>query len=181
MDGLNYGTCYFFRTLAKDTTGLHGLMRGIDGLGSVGVLAAVGLVLIAALAWRRQTRAATIVLASAIVGLLVIELLNRAIGTPRPDEMDEAYAGVDLGPAFASRAAFLSSLVYGLVPLVAAGLLPKRWERAAVSALCTLLILAVGFSQLYLRVEYLTGVLAGWALGTFFLLLCWQVGHLSRR
>ena len=158
MDGLNYGTYYFFRSLAKENPELHrvlqGLMRGVDWLGSVGVLAAVG--------------------------LLVIALLNRAIGTDRPGEMDEAYAGVDLGPAFASRATFLSSLVYGLVPLVAARFLPKRWQRAAIVALCLLVVLAIGFSQLYLRVEYLTGVLAGWALGAFFVLLSWHVGHISR-
>src|SRR5207253_840797 len=109
--GLNYGTYYFFRSLAKENPELHGLLqgltRGIDWLGNVGVLAAVGLLLVALLAWRRRTRAAAIVLASAIVGLLVIELLNRAIGIDRPEDRDEAYAGVDLGPAFASRAAFL--------------------------------------------------------------------------
>ena len=57
MDGLNYGTYYFFRSLAKDTPELHGLMRGIDWLGSVGVLAAVGLLLVALLGWRRRARA----------------------------------------------------------------------------------------------------------------------------
>ena len=58
MDGLNYGTYYFFRTLAKDTPELHGVIRGVDWLGSVGVLAAVGLLLVALLAWRRRTHAA---------------------------------------------------------------------------------------------------------------------------
>src|SRR5205807_577591 len=46
MDGLNYGTYYFFRSLAKENPELHGLLqgltRGIDWLGNVGVLAAVG-------------------------------------------------------------------------------------------------------------------------------------------
>ena len=69
--------------------------------------------------------------------------------------------------------------MYGLVPLVAAGFLPQRWQRTAVFVLCLVLILAIGFSQLYLRVEYLTGVLAGWALGSFCALLSWQVGHVA--
>ena len=81
--------------------------------------------------------------------------------------------------AFASRATFLSSLVYGLLPLVSAGVLPRRWQRATVFAVCLVLVLAIGFSQLYLRVEHLTGVLAGWALGAFCVLLCWQVGHIA--
>ena len=183
MDGLNYGTYYFFRSLAKENPELHGflqgLTRGIDWLGSVGVLAAIGLLLVALLVWRGRTRAAAIVLVSAIVGLVAIELLNRAVGIDRPEDRDEAYAGVDLGPAFASRATFLSSLVYGLVPLVAAGFLPRSWQRMALFVLCLFLILAIGFSQLYLRVEYLTGVLAGWALGAFFVLLSWQVGHIG--
>ena len=95
--------------------------------------------------------------------------------------MGASQPSIAASPAFASRATFLSSLIYGLVPLVAAGFLPGRWQRTAVFAVCLVLVLAIGFSQLYLRVEYLTGVLAGWALGGFFVLLSWQVGHIAGR
>ena len=175
MDGLNYGTFYFFRTLARDTPALHGVVRVFDVLGGLGVLAAIGLVLLVLLGGQRGYRAAAVAFAAGLAGVLLVEGLNRLIGTPRPPEMDETYAGVDLGPAFASPAAFLSSFVYGLVPLAVAGLLPRRWQRIVVVAVCALMVMAIGFSQLYLRVEHLTGVLAGWALGVFMLLLCWQL------
>src|SRR5262249_19896496 len=155
MDGLNYGTYYFFRSMAKDTPDLHGVLRGIDWMGSIAVTGGVALVLVALLLWQGRVRAALVTVGLVLGGFGVIEGLNRAIGTPRPEERDESYAGVDLGPAFASRAAFLSALVYGLVPLViGTGL--RGAKRFLLFSLCILLVLAIGFSQLYLRIEYLT-------------------------
>jgi membrane-associated phospholipid phosphatase len=172
MDGLNYGTYYFFRSMAKETPDLHGVIRGIDLLGTLAVTGGVALVLVALLLWQGRMRAALVTVGLMLSGFGVLEGLNRAIGTPRPEERDEAYAGVDLGPAFASRAAFLSALVYGLVPFViGAKLRGVRW--ILLFSGCILLVLAVGFSQLYLRIDYLTGILAGWTWAAFLLLL-WQ-------
>src|SRR5262249_19783085 len=175
MDGLNYGTRYFFRSFAKDNPWLDDVFRGIDVLGTIAVTGGVALLLVAWLLWQGRTRAAVVTVAILLGGFAVVEGLNRTIGIPRPEEPDQAYEGVDLGPVCASRAAFLSAFVYGLVPFVVGTRLHRKTARVVLACLCIALVLAIGFSQLYLRIEHLTGVWAAWAWGAFLLLLWKQL------
>jgi len=164
MDGLNYGTRYFFREFAKGNPGLDPVFQAVNVLGSIAVIPGVAIALVCFLLGRGGVRPALITVGIMLFGFAVLEGLNVAISPAQPDEPDAA--------TFASRAAFLSALIYGLVPFVfGAGLTPRR--RIFLISLCIVLVLAIAFSQLYLRIDYLTGVLAGWAWAGFLLLL-WQ-------
>lgn len=179
MDGLNLGTYYFFRGLARETPALRAVMRGVDLLGSFPVLSLIALIIVTVLILRRNQRGAMIVFFTVVAGMLLIEGVNRLLGSPRPPEADEAYAGIEQEPSFASRSAFFSSLVYGLLAVLGGS--GSTWpRRLLIGGGCVLLVVAIGFSQLYLRLEFLTALLAGWAVGAVALLVCWQLAPAGR-
>ena len=55
--------------------------------------------------------------------------------------------------------------VYGSIALVVSRRLPRRRDRILLLAATGLLVLAIGFSRLYLGVHFLSDVLAGYAAG----------------
>jgi hypothetical protein len=179
MDGLNYGTYYFFRNLARETPLLRTAMCAVDFLGTLPVLALVAVIVLTLLIVRGNRRGALVVTVAVIFGLLVIEGVNWVLGSPRPPEADASYGALALGPSFASRTGFLSLVVYGVLGLVLGGAASTATKRLAIFAGHVLLVLAIGFSQLYLSLEFLTALLAGWAAGAFALLLCWQLAPLG--
>jgi membrane-associated phospholipid phosphatase len=179
MDGLNYGTYYFFRSLARETPVLRGAMCGIDFLGTLPVLGVITLIVLGAMVSQGNRRGALVVALTAVVGLLLIEGVNRLTDNSRPPEPDVSYAGVALGPSMVSRTGFLSVFVYGVPMLTLAGAASTWTKRIATFAAYWLLVLPIGFSQLFLSLEFLTALLAGWAAGMFALLVWSQLAPLA--
>jgi len=114
--------------------------------------------------WKRRIAFAAVwVLAIATTPLLngeVKESFKRA----RP-------AGIDpLAPessySFPSGHSMEAIVAYGMVGyLLLVTLPPRRWVRFAVVGVAMLLIIAIGFSRMYLSAHWLTDVLGGFALG----------------
>ena len=63
--------------------------------------------------------------------------------------------------SFPSGHALVSLAVYGSIALVVSRRLPRRRDRILLLAATGLLVLAIGFSRLYLGVHFLSDVLAG--------------------
>jgi membrane-associated phospholipid phosphatase len=142
--------------------------EGVTFLGNFVTLLAVTLVA-AIVLWRRRERidAAFVVLAFAGAqllsnGLKLVFQRERPF-FPEPLATASSYA-------FPSGHALVSLAVYGAVALVVAPHISPR-GRALVFAVVAVLVLAIGFSRLYLGVHFLSDVLGGYAAGIAWLSL----------
>jgi membrane protein DedA with SNARE-associated domain/membrane-associated phospholipid phosphatase len=132
----------------------------------------VPLVLVAGLAWRWRTGGwqPLGMLAAAYGGAwLLSKLVKSIVGRPRPPlaTMAEHVTGM----AFPSGHATNSAAVYGMLAVLAGTALGPWRAKVGAWAGLVLVVLAVGFSRLYLGVHWLTDVLAGWALGAAWVLV----------
>jgi undecaprenyl-diphosphatase len=175
MDALNRGTDAFFWKLGRDTPQWHELFGFVGFLGSPVVLGLVLLAVVGIVLLRRGWLSAARIGGIAVVGFFVIQGLNWLIGAPRPSGLAEQGTS---GDSFASPSAFLASLTFFLLAVVVGARLRSRRTSVAVAAVCLVWVLALGFFELYLRTEYLTAILAGWAFGVFVALVTCQFGGL---
>lgn len=150
---------------------LEEMMRDFSALGSSAVLASITLVVIGFLVLVRRRDVAWMVGLSVTTGTLIANLLKWAVARPRPDLVP--HATTVFTQSFPSSHAMLSALVY----LTLGALLARTQTDARVKVY--LLIMAgaltvlVGTSRVYLGVHWPTDVLAGWAIGAAWALICW--------
>ncbi|MEN3302294.1 phosphatase PAP2 family protein [Pseudonocardia sp.] len=131
------------------------------------VLTALGA---AVLLWRRRIPDAVVVLvAGAGTGVLVSGFKNLN-ARPRPPVATQLVTEQTF--ALPSGHALTSTVVVGILAVVAAGMIRSTAARLGVGAVAAAVILAIGVSRLYLGVHWLTDVLAGWLLGGAWLALC---------
>lgn len=110
-------------------------------------------------------RTGTVLLSS----LLVMSLLKSLIKRQRPP--DPLVDGIT-NYSFPSGHAFMSVAFYGLLIWYATIYIRTKWLQRVVIFLLLLLIAAIGFSRIYLRVHYATDVIAGICLGFVWLDFC---------
>lgn len=125
------------------------------------------LIVVSLLRRPRQTRVALFLFVSVEVSAFVTEVAKRLAGRPRP-----ATAMVDaLGSSFPSGHA-LGTMVAALA--LGAVLAPQLSRRARSWAIAVgvLVIVAVGVGRVALNVHHPSDVLAGWALGYVYFVLC---------
>jgi undecaprenyl-diphosphatase len=75
----------------------------------------------------------------------------------------------------------VSLAVYGSIALVLARRLTSRIQRALLLGATALLVIAIGFSRLYLGVHFLSDVLAGYAAGAAWLAFLYVVLEVRAR
>jgi membrane-associated phospholipid phosphatase len=75
--------------------------------------------------------------------------------------------------SFPSGHAVGSMVVYGFIAYILAKELPTY--RRYVDAVSSILIIAIGFSRLYLGVHYPTDIIAGYGVGLLWLITCLKV------
>ena len=141
---------------------LTDVARAVTWLGSDAVLIPVAAVAVAILAARGERRLVIrLALATgSAVGLAAIA--QQLVGRARPPAA--LWIGQYSGPAFPSGAAALAIAVYGTLALVLAAGRPVR-RQVVVFGAAALINVAAGAASLYLAANWLTDVLAGWALG----------------
>lgn len=116
------------------------------------------------------------VVAAASSNLLLKALFER----PRPLDLPTIF-GAD-SYSFPSGHSAMSGTVYPLLFAIVASSLSRRRLRAYCLGCGFFLMLLVGVSRVYLGVHFATDVLAGWALGLSWALICWVlVARLKRR
>lgn len=115
----------------------------------------------AAVVWlliNRAWRAAVIVTLTAAVAKLVVLASNLFLGHRMPNgpQITEALQL----PSFPSSHAVMAAVTFGCLGLmVSRGM--GRWSRALVAASCSIVILAISFSRLYLGVNWMSDVIGG--------------------
>ena len=127
----------------------------------------LGLVAAAVLLVRRNVRAALLVVTCAPLNGLVTTGAKALANRPRPPTMLEYAPSTSFpsGHALEATAAWLALLTL-LLPVLSASL-----RRVAIAVAAVVLVL-VGISRVALNVHYPSDVLAGWALGYLYFLLC---------
>jgi undecaprenyl-diphosphatase len=108
----------------------------------------------------------------------IMSLLKLFFQRARPlDPIYEAARGF----SFPSGHSMSSMTFFGLLIFIVWDKVENKTLKWSLSILLTLIILAIGFSRVYLRVHYASDVLAGFALGLIWLVISlWVIGRLER-
>jgi undecaprenyl-diphosphatase len=149
--------------------------REITALGSGTVLALMTSLVVGYLLIERWYASAVLLLASVGGGTLLTAGLKGFFDRDRPNVVPHLTDA--LFQSYPSGHSMMSSVVY----LTLAVLLARTMKRRGVKIYCVsaalFLSFLVGLSRVYLGVHYPTDVVAGWAGGTAWALLCWLTAY----
>ena len=150
---------------------LEEMGRDFTALGGMGIL----IVLTAATAGGyvlRKRRVTALLIVVAVFGGLVISLaLKQGFDRPRPDLVP--HGSYVYTKSFPSGHSMLSAITYLTLGSLMVGTLNHKSLKVYVMAISILITLLVGLSRVYLGVHWPTDVLAGWAAGASWSLICW--------
>jgi undecaprenyl-diphosphatase len=154
--------------------------RDLTALGGVIVLVLVTTAVVGFLVLARKYHAVLLLLGATLGGLLINTLLKNLYERPRPHVVPH-LSYVDTA-SFPSGHSMLSAVVYLTLGALLARLVERRRLKVYCVAVALLLTFLVGLSRVYMGVHYPTDVLAGWAAGLAWAVLCWLVTqYLQRR
>jgi membrane-associated phospholipid phosphatase len=172
IEALDLGSLFFMPNLhhpwlnAIMTTGTHA--------GDTWVLAVVVLLAFLGFAvWQRRFSTGLLIFVALLSSWSSFHVAKWWVGRARPD-VAWAFPGKPTDPGFPSGHATASSAVYGLIALSLIPLLKRRVLQSAVAVGTVILVVAIGFSRMFLGWHYLSDIVGGWALGmSLALLLRW--------
>lgn len=135
-------------------------MVGITELGDAHVAAAVAIVSLAWLAWRRNWRAVAHLIAVVAMAAVSTVALKVLLHVQRPIPIEAGWDAF----AFPSGHSAINAALYGFLAIIIVWEIDARW-RLPVSGVLALLVGAIAFSRVYLGAHWLSDVLAGTAFG----------------
>jgi membrane-associated phospholipid phosphatase len=151
----------------------------ITTLGNFVTLLAVTLLAVAIL-WRRHRQTDALFVALAFLGAQVLST-GMKLGFRRERPFFPDPLATESTFSFPSGHSLVSLAVYGSIALLLARRVRSPGWRALLFAGTALLVLAIGFSRLYLGVHFLSDVLAGYAAGAAWLALLYAALELRNR
>jgi len=146
-------------------------MRDVTALGGFTFLTLMTIVVVLGLLFHRKRREGIIVAATAISAHISIEILKFLYDRPRPDSVlppIHAYSA-----SFPSGHTTESTAIFLTVATVIASLEAKHNTKILTYTAATFVIVAIGFSRVYLGMHWPTDVLGGWVLGAAWALAAW--------
>ncbi len=146
------------------TDGLTPIFRFLTFVGSSWFLTPLALGAIALFLWLRRFRVAGVFAASVLTGLLLTTGLKLLFGRDRPPAGLEIGSAVSTG-SFPSGHTLNSTVIIGLVLMVAALYSRRRWAQIVAVLGWLLTIAAIASSRIYLGYHWLSDVLGGFTLG----------------
>lgn len=152
---------------------LEVIMRDFTALGGVAVLSTATLLAVGFLLLTRKRHAASMVVVSVVGGMVLSNLLKWGFARPRPELVPHATAVYS--QSFPSGHAMLSAIVYLTLGALLARTQSDTRVKIYLLGAAGGVTLLVGISRIYLGVHWPTDVLAGWAGGASWALLCWVV------
>jgi len=164
----------FDQSLAQDLQasmqpGALRLVAAVSHLGDLGSVAAITVVILAVLLWRRQLRLATC-WTIAMAGIVPLNSGLKAV-FQRPRPLHNHGFIVEHGWSFPSGHAFGAMVFYGMLAYVLLRLTPHRWHRWIVAG-AVAMIGVIGLSRIVLQVHYFSDVIAGYVSGAVWLVGC---------
>lgn len=155
------------------------MARDITALGSAVVLTLVTAIVVGGLMLRRRTRTAFLVLAATAGGYLISSTLKGLFARGRPDVVPHLVEEVSL--SFPSGHSMVGSAFYLTLGVLLAQTVARRREKIYFVGAALWFSFLIGLSRVYLGVHYPTDVVAGWAAGTAWALLCWSTAWWLQR
>lgn len=145
------------------------LMRDLTALGGDTVLAIVGLGVVSAAIMAGRTDLAASFALSGFGGRMFGGGVKMILRRPRPEVLPAALR--TFSSSFPSVHAIVSVVLYGWCGVVLAWLAPP-YAFWPVLGFAGIIIVGIGLSRLYHAVHWPSDVLAGWLIGTIWLIAC---------
>ena len=142
----------------------------VSVFGDVSTLTCISLLFLIALAVTRYWRLFFLWTTTLSGAGILSQFLKNTLHRPRPQLPNPWIA--ESGWSFPSGHAMCSLVIYGLLTYSICFLPTSRTLRLSFGLLTISLVIAIGFSRLYLGVHYLSDVIAGYLAATFWLVLC---------
>jgi undecaprenyl-diphosphatase len=150
---------------------LQEAMRDVTALGGVTVMVLVTVVSVLAFLMHRRRWHAGIMAGTVLLADISSEALKHLYGRPRPDLVP--HGSYVYSASFPSGHSTLSAATFLTLAMLIASLEPARGTKAMAFVVAGALVLAIGFSRVYLGVHWPSDVLAGWCLGGAWALAAW--------
>ena len=150
---------------------LEEAMRDLTALGSTVVLALITLATALYLVLAGKRRVALFLLVAVAGGVVLGSILKLVFERARPDLV--THAARVFTASFPSAHSMMSAVTYLTLGTLLARVQGRRRLKIYLIGLAILVTLAVGISRIYLGVHWPSDVLAGWALGASWAMLCW--------
>ena len=165
------------RAVARMNPTFTAVLRGITHTGDTVVVLAFCLLLIA---YKRTRKTVALPIALAvIVSTLLNSVLKPLFSRQRPSLLrlvnESSYS-------FPSGHAMVTATLFTMLVLLAFWFFKSRLLKFTVTALCVFMILAIGFSRIYLGVHFAGDVLGGWLIGfsvAVRVYFFWSVRHIK--
>ncbi|MGB3787674.1 MAG: phosphatase PAP2 family protein [Phormidesmis sp.] len=155
---------------------LDRLMLSITRIGNPQTVVPLTMVVFVFLWWQRYRLEAKVFALNAFGGAVLSYVLKIAFYKPRPDLWPRLITETTF--SFPSGHALGSVVLYGFLSYLFATLYP-RYDKAFY-AIATVLIVAIGFSRLYLGVHWPTDILAGYGIGFLWITVCINLLRLQK-
>lgn len=155
------------------------MQRDFTALGGIPVLLLLTLAASAFLVLDGKHRAALFILAAVGGALLWSFLLKEGFSRPRPDLVP--HGAHVYSASFPSSHSMMAAATYLTLGVLLARVQARRRLKIFLLSFAALLTVLVGLSRIYLGVHWPTDVLAGWAAGGVWALLCWLVARWLQR
>jgi undecaprenyl-diphosphatase len=149
--------------------------RDITALGGIAVMLIAIVSATGFLAISRAYRTMIVLLISTLSGMGASLAMKSLFDRPRPDfvpHLSHVYTS-----SFPSGHSMMSAVVYLTLAALIAPILTHFWSRFYVIAVAVGLTGLVGISRVYMGVHYPTDVLAGWAAGLTWAMICWLIAR----
>jgi membrane-associated phospholipid phosphatase len=166
----NHPDEWVFNALSPHITAARtGIMKKISFFANHKFLIPANLLLTVYFLVRRNRHLAIVTMTVAFSSFIIMSLLKNFTQRHRP--AGSLVEGIT-NYSFPSGHAFMGVAFYGLLIWLTFQKVDGKWNRLDITAFVLLVLLAIGISRIYLRVHYFTDVLAGFCLGTMWLLIC---------
>lgn len=153
--------------------------RDLTALGGVAFVTLLTATVAGFLWLQGKTHAMWLILASTVGGIFVMTLLKENYQRARPDLVPHLTTA--LLTSFPSGHSMLSATVFLTLGVLLSQFVPERPLKAYCLLVALLLTFLVGVSRVYLGVHYPTDVLAGWAAGLAWSLICWLMARILQQ
>jgi undecaprenyl-diphosphatase len=153
--------------------------RDITGLGGIAILCMSTAAVAGYLLLVRKLHAMWLLLIATGGGLVISTLLKWLFARERPDVVP--HLSDVITASFPSGHAMMSAVVYLTLGALLTRLVPGRLLKLYVLALALGATFLVGISRIYMGVHYPTDVLAGWAAGLVWALICWVIARMLQQ